>query len=167
MVTAGRDTGSHRFEMAGLVEHLGVYLRIFRLLAERMFAFQSPLVELTDMTALEASLSAAGVSRDDVRQSIRAHQPGGSERFLSEHGIAAELDARHHQLEPAVIAPLRDAFPEAGFRINQRRLEGLGYYNTFGLRISPQAPDGNRYAIVDGGFTDWTAASWETGKSAY
>jgi hypothetical protein len=36
-------------------------------------------------------------------------------------------------------------------------MEGLGYYCSFTLRISPQAPDGRRYPIVDGGFTDWTA----------
>jgi len=33
----------------------------------------------------------------------------------------------------------------------------LGYYCSFTLRISPKAPDGRRYPIVDGGFTDWTA----------
>ena len=33
----------------------------------------------------------------------------------------------------------------------------LRLLSPFTLRISPQAPDGNRYPIVDGGFTDWTA----------
>ncbi len=41
--------------------------------------------------------------------------------------------------------------------MNQARLEGLGYYRRFALRISPQAPDGGRYPAVDGGFTDWRA----------
>ena len=36
-------------------------------------------------------------------------------------------------------------------------MEGLGYYRSFALRISPKAPDGGSYPIVDGGFTDWTA----------
>jgi hypothetical protein len=52
---------------------------------------------------------------------------------------------------------LGDEFPEAQFRVNQERLEGLGYYRSFALRISVQAPDGNHYPLVDGGFTDWTA----------
>jgi hypothetical protein len=41
--------------------------------------------------------------------------------------------------------------------VNSVRLEGFGYYRRFALRISPEAPDGNRYPVVDGGFTDWTA----------
>jgi hypothetical protein len=43
------------------------------------------------------------------------------------------------------------------FRLNQERLEGLGYYRSFALRILVQASDGNRYPLVDGGLTDWTA----------
>ena len=53
--------------------------------------------------------------------------------------------------------PLQAEFPEAKFRFNLARLEGLGYYTGLCLRISPLAPDGGRYAIVDGGLTDWTA----------
>jgi hypothetical protein len=102
-------------------------------------------------------LDAAGVSREEVRESVRAHRLGGSERFLRERGIAAPPDARHPQLESDGIAILRDEFPEAQFEVNRRRLEGLGYYSPFAFRISPQAPDGNRYPMVDGGFTDWTA----------
>jgi hypothetical protein len=47
--------------------------------------------------------------------------------------------------------------PRAQFRFNLSRLEGLSYYSGFCLRISPLAPDGARYPVVDGGFTDWTA----------
>jgi hypothetical protein len=157
LVTAGRDTGSFRFETTHLREHVRVYLLMFRMLNGMGFALRNPLVEFTDMRALEAQLESAGISRDEVRQSIRAHQPGGSERFLRERGIAPPSDTPHPQLEAAVIAPLRDEFPEADFRVNQGRLEGLGYYGSFALRISPEAPDGNRYPIVDGGCTDWTA----------
>jgi hypothetical protein len=32
------------------------------------------------------------------------------------------------------------------------------------LRISPIAPDGNRYAVTDGGFTNWTARLLEDRK---
>ena len=157
LVTAGRDLGSFRFETAHLLEHVRVYLRIFRILAGAGFALESPLVEFADMNAVEAAVDGAGITRDEIRHSVRAHRLGGSESFLRERGLAAEEDARHPQLESGVIAPLREEFPEAQFRVNQQRLEGLGYYRRFTLRISPKAPDGNRYPIVDGGFTDWTA----------
>jgi len=157
LVTAGRDTGSFRFEMAHLVEHVRVYLRLFRMLTAAGFALASPIVELSDMVAIEAALAAAGVTRDEVRKSVRAHRLGGSERFLMERGITAPPHLRRPLLESNVIGPLRDEFPEAQFRVNQERLEGLGYYRSFTLRISVQAPDGNRYPLIDGGFTDWTA----------
>ncbi|MCU1237191.1 MAG: hypothetical protein JWP63_5158 [Candidatus Solibacter sp.] len=157
LVTAGRDTGSWRFETAHLVEHVRVYLRTFRMLNAVGYSLQSPLVEFTDMIAMEAALAEAGITRDEIRESVRAHRLGGSERFLRERGIAALPNARHPRLEADVIAPLRDEFPEAQFHVNQQRLEGLGYYNSFTLRISPEAPNGDRYPVVDGGFTEWTA----------
>jgi hypothetical protein len=156
-VSAGRDAGGARFEMAQLVEHARVYLGLFRLLNRAGFQLERPLVEFTDMRAAQAALIAAGVAPDDVQRAIRAHRPGGSERFLEERGIDLPGDTRHPLLEAGVIARLQDEFREAEFRINQRRLEGLHYYSSFALRISPQAPDGGRYPVVDGGFTDWTA----------
>ena len=43
-------------------------------------------------------------------------------------------------------------------------MEGLGYYSGLCFRISPAAPDANRYPIVDGGLTDWTARLLEDRK---
>ena len=157
LVSAGRDSGSRRFETSQLREHVRVYLQMFRMFAKAGFSLQAPRVEFTDMNAVEAALEQAGIRRRDIRESIRAHRAGGSERFLSERGIAALPDVAQPQLEAEVIAPLRSEFPEAQFRLNQQRLEGLGYYQPFAFRISPLAPDGQTYAIVDGGFTDWTA----------
>jgi hypothetical protein len=157
LVTAGRDTGSFRFEAEHLLEHVRVYLRLFRMLTAAGFALQRPIVELSDMIAIDAALADAGITSGEVRKSVRAHRLGGSERFLHERGITAPANSRHPVLESGVIGPLRDEFPEAQFRLNQERLEGLGYYRPFTLRISVQAPDGNRYPLVDGGFTDWTA----------
>ncbi len=157
LVSAGRDTGSSGFELTHLREHVRVYLRLFRALNEIGFALADPLVEFADMGLIESALAQAGVSRDDVRSSIRAHRLGGSERFLRDHAIDALADARLPQLESPVIQPLRDEFPDAEFRVNHQRLEGLGYYRSFVLRISPRAPDGNFYPVIDGGFTNWTA----------
>jgi hypothetical protein len=156
LVSAGRDTGSFRFEQANLIEHVRVYLRMFLALTAVGFALRSPLVEFADMNFIEAMLAGAGITRDEVRKSIRAHHLGGSERFFRERGIAPP-DSRHSLLETDVIEPLQDEFPEVRFRVSQERLEGLGYYSSFTLRISAEAPDGNSYPIVDGGFTDWTA----------
>ena len=157
LVTAGRDTGSSRFETSSLLEHVRVYLRMFRMLNGLGFALRNPLVEFADMRAVEARLTAHGVTREEVRKSVRAHKPGASERFLRDRGVGERPEEPHAELDGKVIPALREEFPEAEFCVNSRRIEGLGYYNPFTLRISPEAPDGRRYAIVDGGFTDWTA----------
>lgn len=178
LVSAGRDGGSLSFEILHLTEHLRFYLRLFRALNVEGFRLANPLVELSDLTMTEALLSSAGISRDQVRQAVRAHKPGSAERFLAQQGVqlpadvadpALELDelAHRHQLQPQlarlaalkhkVIGPLQADFPEARFRFNLARLEGLGYYTGLCLRLSPQAPDGVHYPVADGGFTDWTA----------
>ncbi|MCC6363370.1 MAG: hypothetical protein IT165_07570 [Bryobacterales bacterium] len=154
MVTAGRDTGSSQFEAAELRVHIRAYLRLFDELNRCGFSIQSPLVEFADMPAVEEQLVQSGVSREDIRATIRAHWPGGTERFLSERNI--KLDGGSPWLE-ALVLRLSQEFPIARFRVNMARLEGLGYYTNFTIRISPLAPDGNRYPVGDGGFTDWTA----------
>jgi hypothetical protein len=77
----------------------------------------------------------------------------------------AEVAARHKLgscvqrlalLKTHLTETLRD-FPEAQLRFNFARLEGLAYYAGPCLRISPATADGQRYPIVDGGFTNWTA----------
>ena len=106
------------------------------------------------MTKIEALLADRGVSRDEVRESVRAHRPGSSERFLAKRGIILPTDIAGQE---HIFDRLREEFPEAQFRFNLDRLEGLGYYTGLCLRISPAAADGVRYPIADGGFTDWMA----------
>jgi len=170
MVSAGRDTGSQAFETEHLGEHLRFYLRLFRSLANRGFRLDSPLVEISDTRVVRELLAAHGVNTEELRQSIRAHRLEGSDKFLADRGIVlptavedlagvvtdAALD-RVARLDANLLGALRSEFPEAQFRLNFTRLEGLNYYSGFTLRISPLAPDGVRYPIVDGGFTDWTA----------
>ncbi|HLH00760.1 MAG TPA: hypothetical protein VKX49_30920 [Bryobacteraceae bacterium] len=171
LVSAGRDTGSHAFEMEHLKEHIRVYLDLCRRLNLAGFSLQTPLVEVSDTAMVGDLLSAAGIGPEGVRAAIRAHKPGESERFLAERGVRLPHDVedptrelpgvhpRHRlaRVKSEVFDALAPAFSEARFRFNLARLEGLGYYQGLCLRISPLAPDGNRYSVIDGGFTDWTA----------
>lgn len=173
LVSAGRDTGSDSFEVRTLTDHLRFYLELFRGLNAEGFSLVKPLVEISDATVAEALLVGAGSSREEVRASVRAHVPGSSERFLADRGLtfpsniadpAAELKdvprpqiSRLARIKERVFEPLQAGYPEAEFRFNLARLEGLGYYTGLCLRVSPTAPGGVRYPIVDGGFTDWTA----------
>src|SRR5271170_146928 len=171
IVTAGRDTGSLAIEIQHLGEHIRFYLRLFRELGAHGFHLTSPLVEISDTAIVRDLLAAHGVNSPDLREAIRAHRPGGSEQFLAERGISLpnavedprrELPAgqgteRLARLKSDLLDALQAEFPEATFRFNLARLEGLSYYNGFCLRISPEAADGARFPIADGGFTDWTA----------
>jgi hypothetical protein len=157
LVSAGRDRGSHSFELQHLAEHIRFYLKFFR--AAEGFHFAAPLIEISDLALTASLLESAGVSRDEGRQSIRAHNQASS-TFLASRGITLPAAARSPVLdlvERMVFDPLRSEFPEAEFRFNNSRLEGIGYYPGLCLRISTTAPDGVRYPIVDGGLTDWTA----------
>lgn len=171
LVSAGRDTGSHAFEIQNLGDHIRFYLRLFTALNDQGFSFRQPLVEISDTAVVEVLLRESGIALEELRQSVRAHVLGGSERFLAERGVrlpetiedpARELPDktprfRLARLKTELIEKLRREFPDAQFRFNLARLEGLGYYRGLCLRIAPIAPDGNRYPITDGGFTDWTA----------
>jgi hypothetical protein len=185
LVSAGRDTGSSQFEITHLGEHIRVYLQLFRTLNGQGFELTKPLVELSDVRMIKVLLASAGISHDEVRQSVRAHLPGSSRQFLIERNIALPTDivdpgvelkelAQRNRLEVQlagltllkqhVFEPLQAQFPEAGFRFNMARLEGLGYYSGLCLRISPAAPDGIRYPVVDGGLTEWTARLLQNNK---
>ena len=171
LVSAGRDTGSHAFEMEHLGEHLRFYLDLCGNLATAGFSLRNPLVEVSDAAVVQDLLSAAGVAMEEVRSAIRAHKPGGSEQFLADRGVwlpqevedprreLPGLDPRHRlaRVKTEVFDVLAQDFPEARFQFNLARLEALGYYRGLCLRISPVAPDGKRHPVIDGGFTDWTA----------
>jgi len=170
MVSAGRDTGSFAFETEHLAEHVRFYLRLFQCLNARGFRFGPAVVEISDTAITRTLLLSKGVSPDDVRANIRAHRLGGSQRFLAERNIVlpdAVEDPERELLEvdgtsrlSLLRTRLREilgAFPDAQLRFNFARMEGLAYYSGPFLRISPAAPDGERYAIIDGGFTNWTA----------
>jgi hypothetical protein len=166
MVSAGRDTGSHAFEIQQLGEHLRFYLRFFEVLNAHGFSLTTPLVEISDSQTTVALLARHGITTDQLRDTIRAHRVGGSEQFLSERGIelpsdvidpSPELGHRAGLVKTQLLDKLQAEFPEAQFRFNFARLEGLNYYSGLTLRISPATADGARYPIVDGGFTNWTA----------
>lgn len=184
MVSAGRDTGSSAFEIQHLREHIDVYLRLFDILNHEGFSFATPLVEVSDLSMTEAILNAAGHCRDEVREIVRAHRPGSSERFLAgakielpsdiedpaalqtlacEHNLDVQL-SRLASVKQQVFDPLQAVHKSARFRFNLSRLEGLGYYPGLALRISPANPAGGRFPIADGGFTDWTARLLEDRK---
>ena len=173
LVTAARDLGSFSFETDALNRHVRFYLNLFRTLNDRGFGFVSPIVEFSDTRLIRALLEAQGISWEEVRNHAHAHQPGAAERFLAKRGIelpTSTSDPKSHDLaliDTRLLPQLRREYPEAEFRFNLARLEGAGYYSGICLRISPQAPDGNRYPIVDGGMTDWTARLLQNRKERF
>jgi len=159
LLSAGRDMGGNEFELGQLRLHLTFYLRFFRLLNQCGFQMAEPLVEVSDHGLTATLLERAGIRPEEVRQSIRAHQLGGSEKLLRDRGVELpdQPGERLGMVGSRVFEPLRREFPEADFRFLIARLEGFGYYRGLCLRVSAIASDGRRYPISDGGFVDWTA----------
>jgi hypothetical protein len=152
LVTAGRDRGSSRFELESLRDHIAVYLRLFSALNRRGFQLTAPLVEISDMPLVRAVLDQRGA--DNLPQQVVHPEQELAEFATSE--LRPNL-IRLGLVRGAVFEPLRAEFPNAEFGFNLARLQNLDYYNGLALRISPTNAAGQRYAIADGGFTDWTA----------
>jgi hypothetical protein len=173
LVTAGRDRGSLDFEISALGEHIRFYLDLLRELNRGDFQFDTPLVEISDTRVTRALLEAKGVSWEEARRSSQAHKHGGAEQFLAERGVELPAPVTNPDagdleiINTRLVSGLRTEYPEAEFRFDRARLEGLGYYAGICLRISPAAPDGERHAIIDGGFTDWTARLLQNRKERF
>ena len=78
MDSAGRDTGSHAFEIQHLSEHIHFYLELFRALNAEGFHLRLPLVEIGDVSLSERLLAVAGVDRDKVREADGPIDPAAS-----------------------------------------------------------------------------------------
>lgn len=180
LVTAGHDGGDDRFETDSLLEHLSFYLRLFEALAAHGFKFLDTAIEISDTQLVAHLLALAGVAADEIRQSIRTHDPSASQEFLSKRGLALPNDVvdadtalsgvvdlakdsaarrfitRLDHVRERVIDPLARLYPHARIRFNLSRLEGIGYYNGLCLKVNVRDCQGIVRNVADGGFTDWT-----------
>jgi hypothetical protein len=173
LVTAGRDLGSFSFEADALNRHVRFYLNLFRTLNDRGFGFVSPIVEFSDTRLIRALLESKGFpgrKSGATRTHTSQARPNGSSPTAVSNCPAATSDPQSGDLaliNMRLLPQLRREYPEAEFRFNLSRLEGAGYYSGICVRISPQARDGNRYPIVDGGMTDWTARLLQNRKERF
>ncbi len=155
-----------------LREHLALQLEVVSRLRGDGLRIAGCVAELSDPACVAALLARAGLSADEVRRRVRAHQFTGSEDFLRERGLVlprgalGDLDlgglpprlrARLAQLASEILDPLVTRFPFATLRVDLSRLEGLGYYAGPTLRVSIQSASGAWFPIADGGVLDWTA----------
>lgn len=115
LVTAGRDSGSYRFEVAALVEQIDFYVRL--LIAGPAHGFLPGRVEVK---------------------------------------LAAFDPAMLETLDSGVRAPLSSRYPAVAFAFDADRQGEHGYYVSAGFHIFLTTPAGERYFLIDGGFTDWT-----------
>jgi hypothetical protein len=166
LTTAGRDTGSLRFEADALREQLAVYLRLFqsKMFPSEIFRFGAVTVELADSGVVDL----LGIGRDELAARVRAHNHAAGEllagrdlplpahaddpSLLPEGPSRRRLQAAHEH----VVAPLRAQFPDAAFRYHLHRLEGATYYRGLCFRVNVVDVEGLSLPLADGGFTDWT-----------
>ena len=141
LLSGGRDQGSFSFEIRALREHIGVYLSFLAGLKTIGFVFEDLTVEISDTRAVAALCSRFGVDREEIRGSVKARDPGSSDRMLARYGhtwpgrIArpsedlAGLDLPKHLLiqlqgmEQEVCAQLAGGAPDRAFRFQYAPLE--------------------------------------------
>lgn len=126
LVSAGRATAEHGFEVAELAEHVRVQLR---------------LLDAVGLTG-EVELSDTGFERPEGARG-KAHDP-----------VAAQLVDELPDDAPVMLRRLAAQLP--GARFDRTRPEGLGYYEGPMLRVSITDAEGVRYPIGDGGLVGWT-----------
>ena len=175
LATAGRDTGSLRFELEGLVEHVATHLELLSSLPPE-YQVTALEVELADTEMINLLAAARGLDAATIRAAVGTATPGGSERLLAARGITLptrisapselrpldgserwrRLVDRLERMDAGVAAPLRARFPTARITFDLSRLEGLGYYAPWAFRITGENAGGLRMPLADGGLTDWT-----------
>jgi hypothetical protein len=174
LVSAARDAGSFAFEVAALREHIAAYLSLLSNLKPLGILFDDIGVEISDTRAVAHLCSVSKIDRDEIRASVRANDPASAERLLAKHSVTwpgrivrpsqelVAFDLPKHlliqlrSLEEDVCAPLRAEHAGVHFEFNMHRLTGLGYYEGPCFHIALKNQRGDKYALVDGGFVDWT-----------
>jgi hypothetical protein len=138
------------------------------------FGFEDVEVELSDTRVVAHLCSAFGISRDEIRASVRARDHESSERLIGKRSGAwprsvaepwkelAQFDLPKHLmvqlslLEQHVCVPLREDRKGVRLSFNLRRLTGLGYYEGPCFHIKAKNDRGGAFALADGGFVNWT-----------
>jgi hypothetical protein len=171
LVTAARQTET--LEVEALREHLAVYLRLFARLSQGEYRFADITVSVAHTGAIAAWLKSAGVSVEEVRQSVRTTVWADPDALLLQRGLTPargraeamrevlaalppSLSAALCQIDEHVLSPLAAEFPFATVRLDLGRMEGLGYYAGPCVRITIRDGEGTVLPLVDGGFTTWT-----------
>lgn len=166
LVTADRRGG----EDDALREHIGVHLRLFRLLGDRGHRFEDIAIDVAHTGAVAHRLGEDRLAA--VRREVRTHRWVDRDELAARYGLEplrgrvaevlagarlpAPIERRLERIDAAVLAPLARAYPEARLRLDLTRLAGLGYYDGPCLRIDARAPDGAIFNLCDGGFLPWT-----------
>jgi hypothetical protein len=174
LLSAARDSGSFAFEVAALREHISIYLSLLSNLKALGFVFDDIGVEISDTRVVAHLCSVSEIGRDEIRASVRANDPASTARLLAKHPATwpgrianpshelAAFDLPKHlliqlrRLEEEVCAPLRAEHAQVRFEFNMHRLTGLGYYQGPCFHIVLKNQRGEKYAMADGGFVDWT-----------
>lgn len=150
-----RLASSHRFLRAQRFDapEFTAHFRVFALTTagrdEGSFAFEvSALREHVEAyVAILSGAAAHGWPIADVEVAFTGLATGLREEALE--ALAAELGAEH---------------PEIRFGLDPKRERGRSYYRDACFQVRASNPAGERFEIVDGGFTDWTARLIEDRK---
>lgn len=173
LATAGRDTGSEVFEIESLREHLSFYLDYISALQSDGYGIRDVHVELSDVRIMRAIVRHHELDSADIGHNVQMHDSSVFKRygiqwprtahsigdllpdFVREYGIEKTI-ALLSKLGEHVVEPLRRMRTSVHFSIDLDRAAGMNYYTNACFKIWAINETGERYPLVDGGFSDWT-----------
>jgi hypothetical protein len=173
-ITAGRDTGSHAFELDAFAEQLAMLLSILAALEPLGYAFAPIDVAISDTAVVTALLAAAGVDAVELDR-VHGTDADGGAAVLAARGLAlpramtvADLAAlpdtsaaragrrRLTSFATQHLPSLQSRFPDVRFTLDGGRLAALSYYDGLTLMLRATDATGLSLPLGDGGFTAWT-----------
>lgn len=174
LATAGRDTGSERFEKKSIIEHLSFYLSLMEnLVASGKYAVSNVTVAISDIRIIETLVGLLDMDRAELGRNTQNRSYSAFDKYrvnlLKCVKSISELDSeiitgyglgRAVELlgiaERDIVAPLRKTFPHVSFVFDLERIAGIGYYTTLCFKVSAETSSGTKFPLVDGGMSDWT-----------
>lgn len=173
LATAGRDTGSEQFEISALMEHVRFYLDYLVATQSIGCTIRNVYVDLSDVRIMRAVIAHHSFDSAEIGRRVQARDSSVftryeikwpqrirgieelSPEFIETYNIEKEISLLS-KLEEYVLEPLRKDYPSVTFSIDLDRAAGVNYYTNACVKIWAVNDHGEKYPLIDGGFTDWT-----------
>jgi len=158
-----------------LLEHLDVYINFLTEISEYDSGYKATdiRIDISDINIAEALIKLLNLDRKEIGRHTQDDNfvffkysevdlptyifdlAELDTKRLSKYGILKHV--RSLQKFSTILMSLRNKYPNVSFGFDLARIAGIGYYNGPCFKISASNPEGIRFPLADGGYSDWLA----------